>query len=337
MTTLLKRQYRTSPLQGANAAYIESLYEAWLEDPGSVPRAWRQYFGDLGAEAAEVPHGPVRRRIKSRLKPNGASNLFGSVSAEDQRVNTDDISAKQAAVSRIIQVYSLRGHQIADLDPLGLWERPVPAVLKSDYLGITEADLERSFYTGGFAGTGSGKMVLRDIIALLKKIYCGKLAAEYAHISRARERLWLRERFESCMKQETFSPEEKLDILGGVTRAEGIERYLNTRYVGQKRFSLEGGETLIPMLDDLIQRAGENAIDEIVIGNFSDQNPTQPYMEVIGDWKLIHRNPEQLVELGRSANFDPADISVRQEPEGVNLFLHLKKGKDFLPDPNCRN
>jgi 2-oxoglutarate dehydrogenase E1 component len=219
------------------------------------------------------------------------------VSAEDQAVGGDDVSAKQAAVSRIIQVYSLRGHQIADLDPLGLWERPVPAVLKSDYLGITEADLETSFYTGGFAGTGSGKMLLRDIIALLKKIYCGKLATDFAHISRARERLWLRERVESCMTQEEFSPEEKLDILGGLTRAEGIERYLNTRYVGQKRFSLEGGETLIPMLDDLIQRAGEQSIEEIVIGmahrgrlnvlvNVLGKSPQELFSEFEGDYDL---------------------------------------------------
>lgn len=297
MTTLLKRQYLTSPLQGANAAYIESLYESYLKDPSAVPRQWRQYFGDLGPETAEVAHGPVRRRIESRLKPNGASTLFGSVSAEDQRVRADDIGAKQASVSRIIQVYSLRGHQIADLDPLGLWERPVPAVLKPDYLDITEKDLEQSFYTGGFAGTGNGRMVLRDIVALLKRIYCGKLAAEFAHISRARERLWLRERFESCMTQEAFAPEEKLDILGSLTRAEGIERYLNTRYVGQKRFSLEGGETLIPMLDDLIQRSGEGGVEEIVIGmahrgrlnvlvNVLGKSPQELFSEFEGDYDL---------------------------------------------------
>lgn len=298
MTTLLKRQYLTSPLQGANAAWIESLYEAYLADPSAVPRQWRQYFGDLGPEAAEVAHGPVRRALESRLRPNGASSLFGgSVSAEDQQLDSVDASAKQAAVSRIIQVYSLRGHQIADLDPLGLWDRPVPAVLKSDYLGLTEEDLEHSFYTGGFAGTGNNKMALRDIIALLKKIYCGKIGAEFAHISRARERLWLRERFESCMIQEQFGADEKRVILGGLTRAEGIERYLNTRYVGQKRFSLEGGETLIPMLDDLIQKSGEGGVHEIVIGmahrgrlnvlvNVLGKSPQELFSEFEGDYDL---------------------------------------------------
>ena len=161
-------------------------------------------------------------------------------------------------------MYSLRGHQIADLDPLGLWERPAPAVLSFDFLGLDESDLSREFSTGGLAGTGHTRMKLQDILALLKKIYCGKLAAEFAHMSRARERLWLREQFEACRVHWTFTPEEQTTILDSLTRAEGIERYLNTRFVGQKRFSLEGSETLIPILDDLIQRAGEAGVQEIV-------------------------------------------------------------------------
>src|SRR5690606_4548480 len=165
-----------------------------------------------------------------------------------------------------IQVYSLRGHQIADLDPLGLWKRHTPAVLKLDFLGIEPADFHREFYTGGLAGTGHARMKLQDILALLRKIYCGKLAAEFAHISRARERLWLRERFEDCLAHWQITRQEQVEILRSLTRAEGIERDLNTKYVGQKRVSLEGGETLIPMLDDLIQRSGERGVQEIVIG-----------------------------------------------------------------------
>jgi len=105
-------------------------------------------------------------------------------------------SEKQAAVSRLIQVYSLRGHQIADLDPLGLVKRHTPGVLKLDYLGLGESDMESEFFTGGLAGTGDRRMKLRDILSLLKKIYCGKVGAEFAHMSRARERLWLRKQFE---------------------------------------------------------------------------------------------------------------------------------------------
>ncbi len=297
MTTQLKRQYQSTPLQGANAAYIESLYESYLDDPGSVSRVWRKYFADLGPDSGEVSHGPIRRGLEQRLRANGGAGKGPQGGVMAGAPGKGLASEKQAAVSRLIQVYSLRGHQIADLDPLGLWERPVPAVLKSDYLGLNENDLEREFYTGGLAGTGHRQMALRDILALLKNIYCGKFAAEFAHISRARERLWLRERFETCRTQEMFTPEEQRVILGGLTRAEGIERYLNTKYVGQKRFSLEGGETLIPMLDDLIQRAGETGIHELVIGmahrgrlnvlvNVMGKSPQELFSEFEGDYDL---------------------------------------------------
>ena len=139
-------------------------------------------------------------------------------------------------------------------------------MLSFDFLGLDESDLAREFSTGGLAGTGHTRMKLQDILALLKQIYCGKLAAEFAHMSRARERLWLREQFEACRVHWTFTRGEQATILDSLTRAEGIERYLNTRFVGQKRFSLEGSETLIPALDDLIQRAGEAGVQELVIG-----------------------------------------------------------------------
>ncbi len=276
-TKSIKEQYRSTPLQGANASFVEALYESYLQAPASVPDAWRKYFdglgeaqapaartrGPRGAEQWEVPHGPIVEALGRRMQ---STPTAGSGARPGGRPVDAPASQKQAAVSRLIQVYSLRGHQIADLDPLGLWQRHVPAVLKFDYLGLDEADLDREFYTGGLAGTGHARMRLRDILALLKRIYCGKLAAEFAHISRARERLWLRERFEDCMAHWSMPREEQLAILRSLTRAEGIERYLNTRYVGQKRFSLEGGETLIPMLDHLIQRAGERGVQELVIG-----------------------------------------------------------------------
>jgi 2-oxoglutarate dehydrogenase E1 component len=262
MTTLFERQLQSSPLHGANAGYVEVLYEAYLAEPGSVPAEWRRFFASLGADGGEVAHGPIVRALGERLRAGTAPAVMHAAAG----VEAGDASEKQAAVSRLIQVYSLRGHQIAELDPLGLWQRHVPAVLKLDFLGLDESDLGHEFYTGGLAGTGHARMKLDSIIALLKRIYCGKLAVEFAHISRARERLWLRERFEATMADWSIERDDQLAILGSLTRAEGIERYLNTKYVGQKRFSLEGGETLIPMLDDLIQRAGESGVREIVIG-----------------------------------------------------------------------
>jgi 2-oxoglutarate dehydrogenase E1 component len=261
-STLLKQQLRSTPLQGANASFVEALYESYLEAPGSVPDAWRRFFSEL-SDADDVAHGPIVEALGKRLKTQAAS---GAVAARVSAPADAPASEKQAAVSRLIQVYSLRGHQIADLDPLGLWKRHTPAVLKLDFLGLEPTDFGREFYTGGLAGTGHSRMKLQDILALLQRIYCGKLAAEFAHISRARERLWLRERFEDCLAHWQITQEEQLAVLRSLTRAEGIERYLNTKYVGQKRFSLEGGETLIPMLDDLIQRSGGKGVQEIVIG-----------------------------------------------------------------------
>jgi len=260
MSTVFKDQHDTSHLQGANATYVEWLYEQYLAEPGSVPAEWRSYFSTLATTSPEVPHGPIIQAVTERLRKRTGGSAPGTP------VEGAPAIEKQAAVSRLIQVYSLRGHQIADLDPLDLWERPTPAVLSFDFLGLDETDLTREFSTGGLAGTGNARMKLGDILALLKQIYCGKLAAEFAHVSRARERLWLREQFEASRVNAAVPPAEQTTILDSLTRAEGIERYLNTRFVGQKRFSLEGSETLIPVLDDLIQRAGEAGVQEIILG-----------------------------------------------------------------------
>jgi 2-oxoglutarate dehydrogenase E1 component len=286
MSDSLKEQYASTPLFAANAAAVETLYEQYLEDPASVPDAWRGYFETLGSPETEIAHSAIREELLDDAK---------SGSRRRSRVRRAGTGAgapsgqKQAAVARLIQVYSLRGHQIADIDPLGLMNRPVPGVLKLDYLGLSEADMDTEFHTGGLAHTGQERMKLRDIIALLRTIYCGKVGAEFAHISRARERLWLRKRFEQGALADNLSNEERRWLLRQLTSAEGIERYLHTRYVGQKRFSLEGGESLIPMLDDLIQQGGAAGIKEIVIG-MAHRGRINVLVNVLG------KSPEELFE-----------------------------------------
>jgi len=296
MSNSLKEQYASSPLYGSNAAAVEAMYEQFIADPDSVPEGWRRYFRSLGGDQTEVLHSPIRKRLfeaarAERARPaRAATGKAGPVAANE----------KQAAVSRLIQVYSLRGHQVADLDPLGLTEPHVPGVLKLDYLGLTEADMDTEFVTGGLAGIGDRRMKLRDIIALLKKIYCGKVGAEFAHVSRARERLWLRKHFELGMVSGGLAAEERCWLLEQMTAAEGIERYLHTRFVGQKRFSLEGGESLIPMLDDLIQQGGKAGIREIVIG-MAHRGRINVLVNVLG------KSPEELFE-EFEGNVDPADM-----------------------------
>lgn len=297
MSKSLKEQYASTPLFGGNASAIEALYEQFLQDPESVPDTWRDYFGTLGSSDGEVAHSTIRRELLASARDGGRRKAH--IRPSDSRA-TASSAEKQAAVSRLIQVYSLRGHQIARIDPLGLMERPVPGVLKLDYMGLSEADMDTGFHTGGLARSSNELMKLRDILALLKSIYCGKIGAEFAHISRARERLWLRKRFEQGVASDTLTTAERLLILEQLTSAEGIERYLHTRYVGQKRFSLEGGESLIPMLDDLIQQGGISGVREIVIG-MAHRGRINVLVNVLG------KSPEDLFE-EFEGNYDLEDL-----------------------------
>ena len=300
MSAVLDRQYESSPIQGGNAPYVEALYESYLQDPVSVSAEWQRYFGGIGGEKPRDvprqqivstervrPHEPIvsvereepqqpiasperERHQQPIARPEGErprqSLAVAAGIGWEGSPPIEQVSEKQAAVSRLIQVYSLRGHQVADLDPLDLWERSTPAVMKLDFLGLDETDLDAEYFTGGLAGTGHTRMKLRDILDVLKRVYCGRIAMEFAHISRARERLWLRQRFEENRAGSGLSREGRRRVFASLNRAEGLERYLNTKFVGQKRFSLEGGETLIPILDDMIRTAGDRGIQEVVIG-----------------------------------------------------------------------
>jgi 2-oxoglutarate dehydrogenase E1 component len=245
-----------TPLYGGNADYLDALYEQYLRDPASVEERWRRYFAQLAAGAAERAHGPIRAAIAQR-----AAARTPTVGAVAPAAN-----AKQAAVSRLIQVWINRGHLVATIDPLGLMPRPRPRVLDLDYFGLVPADLDSEFYTGSRTEAVPKRLKLRDILAQLQYIYGGNVGAEFAQMSDSEERLWLQDEFQEGRLRHRFSPDEQRNILWQLTAAEGLERYLHTRYVGQKRFSLEGGDALIPLLDDLIQRAGAVGVEEVVIG-----------------------------------------------------------------------
>ncbi len=296
MPQSFKERLATTPLFGSNAVVIEGLYEDYLTDPGSVPEQWRSYFSQFGGgDGGQVAHS----RIVDAIRAEGLADARGggAVARSGSVLSRTQASEKQAAVSRLIQVYSLRGHQIADIDPLDLLERPVPSVLQADFLGLSEADMDDEFYTGGLAGTGHERMKLADILALLKRIYCGKIGAEFAHISRSRERLWLRENFERGAVSDMLTRGEKLWTLRQLTRAEGLERYLHTRFVGQKRFSLEGGGSLIPLLNDLINEGGRTGIHEVVIG-MAHRGRINVLVNVMG------KSPEELFSEFEGTHYD---------------------------------
>jgi 2-oxoglutarate dehydrogenase E1 component len=260
MSHSLAEQLATTALYGGNAGFVEDLYELFLRDPQAVDPTWREYFSGVAAGSkGEVAHGPIRERLTRLQAPAAAA-------ARGHAADSDEASAKQGAVSRLIQVYANRGHLVANLDPLGMQKRGKPYVLELEYFGLSAADLDTEFFTGSHIEAIAARAKLKDILALLKFIYGDTIGAEFAHVSNTDERLWLRDNFQSDRIGRRFTADEKKNILWQLTAAEALERYLHTKYVGQKRFSLEGGDSLIPLLDSLVQLGGKAGIEETIIG-----------------------------------------------------------------------
>ena len=294
MSDSLRALLDSTPLAAGNAPYVESLYEQFLADPSSVEPAWREYFTSLGG-GNDAAHGPIREALAQRATRPAIATPASAPAAS----GTGNASAKQAAVARLVQVYANRGHLLADIDPLGLMQRPVPEVLELGHFGLSDADLDTEFHTGSRTEAIAKRMKLRDIVAQLRHIYCGTIGAEFAHVSDSKERLWLQDRFQAGRVQHRFQADERKTFLRHLTAAEGLERYLATKYPAQKRFSLEGGDALIPLLDDLIQQGGQRGIEEIVIGmahrgrlnvlvNVVGKSPQQLFSEFEGRYDTKH-------------------------------------------------
>ncbi|WP_324730909.1 2-oxoglutarate dehydrogenase E1 component [Pseudomonas paeninsulae] len=260
--SVMQRMWNSAHLSGGNAAYVEELYELYLHDPNAVPEEWRTYFQKLPADgnaATDVSHSTVRDHFvllaknQRRAQPVSA----GSVSSEHEK--------KQVEVLRMIQAFRMRGHQAAQLDPLGLWQRHAPADLSINHYGLTNSDLDTTFRTGGLF-IGKEEATLREIHEALQQTYCRTIGAEFTHIVDSEQRNWFAQRLESVRGRPSVSPEVQSHLLERLTAAEGLEKYLGTKYPGTKRFGLEGAESLIPLLDEMIQRAGSYGAKEIVIG-----------------------------------------------------------------------
>ena len=262
----MMQQYRAnSYLFGGNAPYVEELYEAYLDNPGSVPDNWRDYFDALqhvpavdGTERRDVAHAPIVESFAQRAKAN-AFAVRASTSALA-------VARKQVHVQSLIAAYRFLGSRWADLDPLKRQERPKIPELEPAFYDLTESDMDLTFSATNTYFTTAEEMTLRQILQALRDTYCGTIGAEYMHITDPAEKRWWQERLESVRSKPTYSVEKKTHVLERVTAAEGLERYLHTKYVGQKRFSLEGGESFIAAMDELIQRGGEKGVQEIVIG-----------------------------------------------------------------------
>ena len=254
-----------SYLFGGNAPYVEEMYENYLDNPGSVPDNWRSYFDALqhvpavdGTDARDVPHLPVINAFAERAK-QGGTKVVVAAGADS------DLGRKRVAVQQLIAAYRNVGSRWADLDPLKRTERDRIPELDPSFYGFSDADFETVFNT---SNTFFGKevMSLRDLLNALRETYCATVGAEYMYISDQTQKRWWQEKLETIRSKPSFNAEKKKHILDRLTAAEGLERFLHTKYVGQKRFSLEGGESFIAAMDELIQQAGAQGVQEIVIG-----------------------------------------------------------------------
>jgi 2-oxoglutarate dehydrogenase E1 component len=254
-----------SYLFGGNAPYVEEMYENYLANPGSVPENWREYFDALqnvpaadGSSAKDVPHLPVINAFAERAKQGGI-RVVGARGADSE------MGRKRTAVQQIIAAYRNVGARWADLDPLKRAEREKIPELDPAFYGFSDADQEAVFNTSN-TFFGKDSMSLRELINALRETYCGTIGAEYMYTTDQHKKRWWQQKLESIRSKPDFSVEKKKHILDRVTAAEGLERFLHTKYVGQKRFSLEGGESFIASMDELIQEAGAKGVQEIVIG-----------------------------------------------------------------------
>jgi 2-oxoglutarate dehydrogenase E1 component len=253
-----------SYLFGGNAPYVEEMYENYLANPGSVPDTWRSYFDALqhvpavdGTDARDVPHLPVINAFAERAKKGTTQVVLANTDSEMGR--------KRVSSQQLIAAYRNVGNRWANLDPLKRQERENIPELELSFYGFSDADLETVFNTSN-TFFGRDTMPLRELLNALRETYCGSIGAEYMHTSDQNEKRWWQQKLESIRSKPNYSGEKKKQILEKLTAAEGLERFLHTKYVGQKRFSLEGGESFIAAIDEVIQSAGARGVQEIVIG-----------------------------------------------------------------------
>ncbi|MDF1485464.1 2-oxoglutarate dehydrogenase E1 component [Ramlibacter sp. H39-3-26] len=251
-------------LFGGNAPYVEDMYENYLANPGSVPDNWRDYFDALqhvpaadGSQARDVPHLPVVNAFAERAKQGQTKVVVASADSE--------LGRKRTAVQQLIAAYRNVGARWADLDPLKRTERPAIPELEPAFYGFSDADQETVFNTSN-TFFGKDTMSLRELLNALRETYCGTIGAEYMYITDQNQKRWWQQKLETIRSKPNLGADQKRRVLDRLTAAEGLERFLHTKYVGQKRFSLEGGESFIASMDTLIQEAGLRGIQEIVIG-----------------------------------------------------------------------
>ena len=279
--------HASSFMQGHNAEYLEQLYARYANDPNAVDQAWQDFFSQLGDADLDVKAeatGPSWARTDWPPQPNDdlTQALDGQWAAEPEQagkkikakaaekgVEVTDDQIKRAVLDSIralmiIRAYRIRGHLAADLDPLGLTEQSSHPELDPNSYGFSEADMDRPIFIDNVLGLQMASM--REILAIVKRTYCGTFALQYMHISNPEEASWLKERIEGFGKEIQFTREGRKAILNKLVEAEGFEKFLHVKYMGTKRFGLDGGESLIPAMEQIIKRGGALGVRDVIVG-----------------------------------------------------------------------
>ncbi len=313
-------------LSGANGAFLEQIYEAYRSDPAAVDPSWRTFFEEL----SDAPEGLGLRAAQA----TGAENADAA-----RRVTRDSLR-----VLMLIRAYRVRGHLIADLDPLRLEsERHHPELDPATY-GFTDSDFDRSFFIDGVLGQETA--TLRQILSILQQVYCTKIGVEFMHIQYPVEKSWIQQRVENTLNRTAFSAQERMEILDQLERSEGFERYLNLKYRGAKRFSIEGAESLVPAMESIIRVSSDLGVDEIVLGmphrgrlNVLATVMGKSYQQLFAEFQGEAANPEDVqgsgdvkYHLGTSAdrelsNGKPMHLSLTANPSHLEAVNPVVLGK----------
>ena len=351
----------SSVFYGGSTAWLESLYETYLKNPDTLEAKWRRYFDELPPSeitmAASAESTGIKTKIPSPAKSNDSVNAGGEVSpramreyflnyAQRKKVRgyeaqtSFDHERKQVHVLQLINAYRFRGHQMADFNPLKGRRETEITELSLDYYEFTDDDLDMVFETGSLAAAETS-LPLREIYRIIQQTYCGSVGIEYMHIMDTAEKRWLQYRLETARGHANLNDIEKINILQQLTDAEGLERYLHSKYVGQKRFSLEGGESLIPLLDELVQFAGTQKVKEVAIGmahrgrlnvlvNVLGKAPNELFSEFEGTKEVRELTGDVKYHLGFSSDMDtpggPVHLVLAFNPSHLEIVAPVVEG-----------
>ena len=315
--------WESSHISGGHSAYLENIYEQYLENPDQLSSEWVVFFDNLepkGINGDRVSHKQIVDEFKNLSR---SANLSGNIP-----------DARQSKVIRLIQSYRNRGHQKANLDPLGIMDRAEIEDLDLDFHGLSKEDLNDEFYTDTLL-IGKEKATLKEIIDSLKVIYCGNIGIEYNHIMDSYERRWFQKKFESKLGKYSFSTDDKLHIYERLNSAEGLAKYLAAKYPGMKRFGIDGAESLIPLVDAVIQNCGELGANQICFGmahrgrlnllvNVLGKLPSELFSAFDEDYEITGSNTGDVkYHLGFSSNLETkggeVHVSLNNNPSHLEI------------------